>query len=78
MLLLGLLGLGLLAFGTLRLAVQYGGADVAGAGAQDGFEEWAFLPGTGRVPNPVPEPGSMALLGLGFAALGFTRKTLKR
>ncbi len=28
--------------------------------------------------NSVPLPGTLALLGLGFAALGFSRKTLKR
>ena len=33
---------------------------------------------TGMRSNPVPLPGTLALLGLGFAALGFTRKTLKR
>ena len=33
---------------------------------------------TGMRSNAVPLPGTLALLGLGFAALGFTRKTLKR
>ena len=28
--------------------------------------------------NSVPLPGTLALLGLGFAALGFSRKTFKR
>ena len=33
---------------------------------------------TGMRSNAVPLPGTLALLGLGFAAMGFTRKTLKR
>lgn len=33
---------------------------------------------TGMRSNAVPLPGTLALLGLGFAALGFSRKTLKR
>jgi len=47
-------------------AVQYG--TQAGAIAEDGFEEWAFLPGTFAFQTP--EPGMLALLALALAAAG--------
>ena len=52
-------------------AVSYGAGDAcAGCSAQDGFEEWAFLPGAG--PRVVPEPNALLLLAaglIGFAAI---------
>jgi hypothetical protein len=53
-------------------AVQYGGADFAGALAQDGFEEWAFLPGAG--PRVVSTPGSLALLTAGMMGVFLVRR----
>jgi len=65
---------GLAANSRIVFAVQYGGADPAtpGAAAQDGFEEWAALAGSG--PRQVPEPGTLALLGLGALALAKTKR----
>lgn len=63
---------GLLPDSRIVFAVQYGGADFAGALAQDGFEEWAFLPGAG--PRVVSTPGSLALLAAGMMGIGFVRR----
>ena len=59
-------------------AVGYGGADavVPGSLAQDGFEEWAYLPGNGQrctgstCFDAVREPATLVLLGTALAALG--------
>jgi len=66
---------GLVADSRIVFAVQYGGAGgtVAGADAQDGFEEWAFLPGRG--PNiSVPEPATIVLLAGALAAIAALRR----
>jgi hypothetical protein len=58
----------------ILFSVGYGGADavVPGSLAQDGFEEWAFRPGTGpRI--VVPEPSVLSLFGLGLAVVGLGR-----
>jgi len=63
---------GLASDSRIVFAVQYGGADFAGALAQDGFEEWAALAGAG--PRVVPTPGSLALLGAGLMGMGFVKR----
>lgn len=48
----------------------------AGIGAGEGQGgNWVYgNPGTGGLPAPIPEPGTMALLGMGIVGVGFLRK----
>lgn len=60
----------------LVFATSFGqaGATIAGANTADGFEEWAARIGA-VPPPPVPEPATLALLGLAAIAAGtFSRK----
>lgn len=69
---------GLATNSRIVFGVGYGGAETAFAGtlAQDGFEEWAYLPGNGPPPPPpgVPEPSTLALLGASLLGIGFVKR----
>jgi len=52
----------------------------AGIGAGEGSGVgWVYSnPGSGRLPAPIPEPGTMALLGMGIVGIGFLKKTYRK
>ena len=59
------------------LILQWYGDDVSGSGARDQFgldNVSVTLSANGPPVNPVPEPGTLALLGLGLAILRFARQ----
>jgi hypothetical protein len=62
----------------LIVTTQFGlsGGTITGAGTADGFEEWNAAVGAvpPPPPPPIPEPGMLALLGIGLAALFAQRR----
>ena len=66
--------IGLAADSRILFSSAFGdaGGTTPGADAADGFEEWAYLPGTFAF--AAPEPGSIALVGAGFLLLAFIRR----
>ena len=65
--------IGLAADSRILFSSAFGGdTAVAGANAADGFEEWAYLPGTFAF--AAPEPGSLGLLAAALLPLVILRR----